>query len=252
MSESGSGNPVDSSTDNDKDSSVRCVGCGESCASNSSLRRHMRRCCPDEMNDCPTCGELYKSETGVKQHHVRTHGESLCFEEFECDNCGTVFEERDSERRHDGTFCTHECYIDHYREDWFLDATHVEFNCYNCGKECKKELRELNESSKRKFCTHSCYLNWQSSYDNPLYRGGGNINYGGYWESLREKILERDSYTCQGCKTHKDDLDTVIDVHHIIPIEDFESHEDANYLLNLVALCRSCHRRWEGIPLRPI
>lgn len=53
---------------------------------------------------------------------------------------------------------------------------------------------------------------------------------GGIMQSLRDKVFERDSYTCQKCRESRD-----LQVHHI----DKNTHN--NHLSNLVTLCRTCH-----------
>lgn len=75
------------------------------------------------------------------------------------------------------------------------------------------------------------------------------LDYGENWDEQRAAALEQDDHTCQACGASGDD--TLLDVHHIRPLKTFESPEDANTLDNLVVFCRSCHRKWEGIPLTP-
>jgi len=72
-------------------------------------------------------------------------------------------------------------------------------------------------------------------------------DYGDNWEEQRQKALERDSHTCQGCG----DTSATMHVHHIKPLRTFETPEDANVLSNLVTYCPPCHRKWELIPVRP-
>jgi len=76
-----------------------------------------------------------------------------------------------------------------------------------------------------------------------------SLDYGDNWHEKRRETLERDGYECQACGA--DGEDCYLDVHHIRPIKTFDVPERANTLDNLVCLCRSCHRQWEGIPLRP-
>jgi len=56
-------------------------------------------------------------------------------------------------------------------------------------------------------------------------------------EDLKERVRERDDYTCQMCDTHEDDTADGIVVHHIVP----KSEGGQDYIENLVVLCRSCH-----------
>lgn len=79
--------------------------------------------------------------------------------------------------------------------------------------------------------------------------------YGVSWEDVRQRVLERDDFQCQGCGlTHeehqrRDDLfppGKGLHVHHKEPAKNFDSHDDANELDNLVALCADCHRDAEN------
>lgn len=75
------------------------------------------------------------------------------------------------------------------------------------------------------------------------------------WRELRERRIEKDKYECVACghsrQNHKEEFGCDLHVHHITPVEQFDNREDADYIENLITLCASCHRDWEGIPLRP-
>ena len=83
----------------------------------------------------------------------------------------------------------------------------------------------------------------------PDWKGGVGSYYGKSWPKQRPKVIDRDGGECVICGDSDD-----VHVHHIIPFRKFgiENHEQANQLDNLVCLCQSHHRRWEGIPLRPV
>lgn len=92
------------------------------------------------------------------------------------------------------------------------------------------------------------------------WKGGYRRYYGPNWLKQRETRLERDGYQCVVCKIsneeHNARYDKGLAVHHIRPFRTFREdgmvdYDAANRLENLVTLCVSCHRRWEGIPLRP-
>lgn len=79
--------------------------------------------------------------------------------------------------------------------------------------------------------------------------------YGVSWDAVRQRVLDRDDHQCQGCgltndeHRERDDLfpaDGGLHVHHKVPAKDFDSHDDANRLDNLVALCSDCHRDAEN------
>lgn len=64
-------------------------------------------------------------------------------------------------------------------------------------------------------------------------------DYGPDWNSIRNLVRQRDSYTCQACG--KKESVGAHHVHHKIPFRLFNSLEKANELNNLVTLCADCH-----------
>jgi transposase-like protein len=90
---------------------------------------------------------------------------------------------------------------------------------------------------------------------NPNWRGG-RLPYGPGWtKKKRETVRKRDGFECQGCgmsnQECKEKFGMKLHVHHIIPAREFEDPERRNDIDNLVSLCQICHRKWEGIPLKP-
>jgi DEAD/DEAH box helicase domain-containing protein len=65
-------------------------------------------------------------------------------------------------------------------------------------------------------------------------------DYGPDWPQIRQKIRERDRFTCQNCRAIEPGAP--FDVHHRIPFKTFSSPALANRPDNLVTLCPSCHR----------
>jgi 5-methylcytosine-specific restriction endonuclease McrA len=77
--------------------------------------------------------------------------------------------------------------------------------------------------------------------------GGISINYGPSWNRQRNKAMKRDGHCCRLCE--RPVQETLIDVHHITPVRFWrveQEHEKMNQLNNLISLCRSCHRKYEG------
>ncbi len=58
------------------------------------------------------------------------------------------------------------------------------------------------------------------------------------WQRRRDLVLQRADFVCEGCRELGAD-----EVHHLT-----YDHVGAEFLFDLVALCRDCHRRWHGIP----
>lgn len=63
------------------------------------------------------------------------------------------------------------------------------------------------------------------------------------WGKTRQEVLERDNNQCQACGVGKN-----LDVHHIHPVSAGGPRFELN---NLITLCDSHHKEWEGLYLRP-
>jgi len=116
-------------------------------------------------------------------------------------------------------------------------------------------------------CNHKAVYRWLDKHGldkvpkphrrqeaNPLYKGASHY-YGPNWDNIRSNIRERDE-VCQGCgmsrTEHYEKWDKDLEVHHITPARKFgDDYESMNDPDNLVALCASCHTRWERIGVRP-
>lgn len=134
-----------------------------------------------------------------------------------------------------------------------------DIECNYCGTSFKRKPSEIGE---RNYCSRDCRvqgmkeIGFYEGENNPNWRGGkSQTSYGGNWGKYREKRRKIDQYQCQDCgmvqKTHLQEYGTHLHVHHIIKYEKFDDPEKANQMDNLVTLCARCHKKWEGIPLRP-
>lgn len=197
------------------------------------------------MTGCPTCGDDFDTAHGMKVHHKLKHGESLVREKRSCENCGEQFEEFESRiQRGKGRYCSTEC----------KHATgQVIINCKQCGSSAKKPKHRANRHQ-QSFCSQGCWGAWlaENSHgeDNPNWKEGGIRNYGSNWLETRLAVLNRGEYACQKCGIHNSELRRSgrlpLEVHHIIPLREFDAPEDANFLDNLTPVCRSCHAELEG------
>lgn len=79
----------------------------------------------------------------------------------------------------------------------------------------------------------------------PRSGGDGTAVYNGDWLQVKRRALERDDHQCQHCGKDKETIGREPDIHHIRPVREFEDPQDAHTTENVVALCRSCHRRAE-------
>lgn len=134
----------------------------------------------------------------------------------------------------------------------------TEVDCETCGETLERSPFDIDRNDNH-FCDNDCYSTWlshnQVRENNPSWKGGYQQKYGSNWKRNKRKARERDGYQCQGCGINQDryraETGWKLDVHHIVPAREFETPEQASRLSNLVTLCRSCHIKWEGIPLSP-
>lgn len=114
--------------------------------------------------ECPTCGDVFDSENGMKVHHTKLHGESIAGAEYDCDYCGTTYREMKSEiEAYERNFCSQDCY-DKYKSDEIRGESHpdydrVQLECDYCGEITEKRPCEL-EGQDHHFCGQECYTEW--------------------------------------------------------------------------------------------
>lgn len=65
---------------------------------------------------CPTCGDEFSGERGMKIHHTRAHGESIAHTTVVCKNCDSEFQKKPcrAERVNDH-YCSQDCFIEDRR-----------------------------------------------------------------------------------------------------------------------------------------
>jgi endogenous inhibitor of DNA gyrase (YacG/DUF329 family)/transposase-like protein len=165
---------------------------------------------------------------------------------IECELCGETKRVKHANR--DTRFCSNEC-ANKWKSDAYSGAQHhnyageVNFTCEWCGQ---AETFRKSEAPER-FCSQACMLEWRSTEysgeGHPRWKNNGRYYRGANWHTQREKARERDNHKCQQCG--KESGEESHDVHHIIPFEEFDDHERANRLENLITLCKSCHQNVE-------
>lgn len=105
---------------------------------------------------------------------------------------------------------------------------------FHTGRKCSEETKRKIGMASRNV---NLKLNWWKGESNPFYTGNPNAHSKNNWipKKLRNRILERDCYTCQDCGIKSQNLH----VHHIIPRRDGGTNEESN----LKSLCRKCHMK---------
>lgn len=141
------------------------------------------------------------------------------------------------------------------REAGYPDmCTHDFVNCETCGAAVKK-TRYYLKNNEHNFCDQKCYFEWMRSgalrSPDTIY----TIEYGPNWHYQRRAARARDDYTCRSCgmseEEHKRRTGRRLEVHHIKKARLFDDYKERNHLSNLMTLCRSCHTKWEHMPIRP-
>lgn len=213
------------------------------------------------MVECPTCGRTdFESERGMKCHHSIQHGESLLKDN--CEVCGDEFRSTQDNRKTCSTECMSEMYQEKFKDrdiDWGdkisearrgvspdiprrADIVDVE-----CGY-CEEDFSIIEwEVQNRAYCSEECRKEALSEKfsgrGNPAWRHGDHVDsYGDGWGKIAKTVRERDG-ECVLCGS--DGGPRALDVHHIIPIREYDEPEEANVMENLVSLCRSCHMKVE-------
>lgn len=207
----------------------QCTGCG----SKFYDRKARRKYC-DECN--PNAGENNGNWRDAKE----TATYRICEEEFE-------YYPSDK----DGVYCP-PCVASAdglLPENPARRRTRVVTMCGGCGAEIEVLPARLASNKRGFFCDRECYGHWLSSNivgEDHHQWAGGTLAYGQPWWKVRRLALERDEHCCQNCGRDVDQLGQEPDVHHLEPVRNHESPEDAHRLDNVVSLCRSCHRHVEA------
>lgn len=213
---------------------------------------------------CPTCGQVCKSAKGKRQHHKRSHGESIAKVTLECEGCGTDIKRWKSQLdKAEKKYCSNECYHSNYEQPSGPESSRynrVEVECGYCGEAHLRRPSRI-ERVETLYCSRECadkdHSKRMQGAGNPKWDGGDYDDYyGPNWKEQRQKAIERDNSECQYCG--HDGTEIKLSVHHIQKVRSFKAEYDApewwkraNELNNLITLCRSCHGLWEGIPLKP-
>lgn len=108
---------------------------------------------------CPTCGEEFASEGGMKSHHTQAHDESIAGVEFICDACGSAARKKRSHLEHDHNYCSEECRADGYGDHMNGEANPhwngglQALTCEHCGGTFETVPSQVET---RRFCSCEC------------------------------------------------------------------------------------------------
>ena len=188
-----------------------------------------------EAHPCPECGNEYVSTNGLKYHMNNCCPSKL----INCPSCDESYVtelgvSQHHSREHGGSLVKEECECDFCGCSFERNPSIVNEGLTFCSNECKYDYRSEN-------WTGEDHHSWKP----------GRSDYGTEWRKTRQDVLKRDGYVCQACGADENGLEHSLEVHHIKPLRTFDAVDGANKLNNLITLCKSCHRKWEGVPLKP-
>lgn len=169
-------------------------------------------------------------------------------ERTECTVCGSMFLYYPSDKQ--GDYCS-ECVEDAdglLPENPSEKGPRVSIDCLSCDSELEVYPSRANQRRRGCFCDQECYADWLAENvvgpDHHQWEGG-SIDYGQKWWRIRREARRRDDHRCQHCGASREELGQNPDVHHLIPVREFDRPEEGHKLSNVITLCRSCHRRAE-------
>jgi len=203
-----------------------CPTCGNEYQSQEGMRTHHAKthgekieCIARERDvPCPSCDRMFVSENAVKQHHVQTHGESLTRVEMECAVCETTKE------------------INQWRAEMVESWT--------CSDQCHRLLKRLQMKDRDIDWGHKISDSLQQYFEEngPHTEGedhwrfkGGRAERERLSPKFKEAVRVSRGRECEQCGKHGSEQDRALSVHHI------DEDPTNNDLDNLEVLCRSCH-----------
>jgi len=204
-----------------------------------------------EDTECPTCGrDDFRRPEDMKNHHYRTHGESIARTEMDCEWCGETFETPDAwvekqnqKRKYCSLDCKHEAHSEQFSgEDApnYKDAV-SEFVCAECGDVFERpDAWTRKKDRDNDFCSAECRNRYYSGENSPVWIDGtAEQGYPRMWQASADEIRRRHGYECYRCgKTQTravSEHGKRLAVHHI------DQNRWNMSVDNLVPLCQSCH-----------
>lgn len=232
-----------------------CEICGELFQTSYKHAKYCSNRCRTESKKkpktCVNCGSIFMSKNkharfcsskcGRINHYKDNHVTLMC------DGCGKRFDRISSKVRYEHNYCSNECSIKHR-----IRPTRSQIlTCTNCGKEFSRQPHAIRDLYN--YCSHDCYAEHVKTAG--LIRGENHPNYNheltkeerkegrNYPEYYlwRDKVYERDDYTCQKCGIRG----KVLNAHHIL---NYSSHpEKRTDIANGITLCSDCHNEFHRI-----
>lgn len=249
------------------DSGHECPTCGrDDFSSEYGLKQHHAKVHGTSLTEtfiCEVCGheeEMLPSEADKKRFcSNECMGEKFSEEKSKkvvkpCEVCGTDVERCRSHIPENGPFCSRGCYHE-WREGRFTGEDNwgynsVEVECSQCGKAFERQPAKVGRAE-NPLCSQSCRSDWMEErppQEHPRWSGGQSVYVsvrryiaGEPWTVCRD-IAREEAEECEMCGITPEELDSNLDIHHIIPI----LCGGCNSQELLMGLCRQCHRKAEA------
>ena len=200
-----------------------------------SFSKQNSSCWNSKLIPCTHCGKkLYRNQFKLTKN-LHNFCSKKCYsswmirgKKIKCATCEKeLYKERG--RLKERNFCSKKCQGKFYSGENNHQWNRITLVCEHCEKSYEVSL--CRKASR--FCTFKCYNNWRKERRNQDNRGAN-------WREQKKLALIRDKFSCRICG-----LSENLVVHHIVPFSSFKSYKQANRLINLMTLCRSCHMKIE-------
>jgi len=112
--------------------------------------------------------------------------------------------------------------------------------CAFCGRDYEIIASRVERS---RFCSYECRGRYYNGEKSCQWQGGKSFEpYGlAFNNKLKEVIRKRDSFRCQECFRHQDELYSKSGRKYKLHIHHIDYNKKNNNQNNLISLCRSCH-----------
>ena len=206
---------------------------------------------------CEQCGKVVTRKADELRKTTHTFCSYQCKYDYDhtvivlCTSCGKELRRNPAfAQRSPRHFCNMVC-RDVFRKQASM-AKRAPTPCRICGAVF---LRKPSKAPK--CCSRKCHGVWQSQHrtgkNASNWKGGYQSYYGPNWRAQQRAARKRDKYHCQHCGATQTKIKRALDVHHIRPFREFgyvpgknESYKQANDLINLISLCKVCHKQAES------
>ena len=180
---------------------------------------------------CIKCGIKFKCKKNELERGQHKYCSRECYLEAIklptqiCPNCGNKFQPDKNHNIH----CSMKCSRKGHGK-WVKENQSGDNNPFSGKKHSLETRRHLSKVKKRLFKLGILVPALKGKGNPDKYKRSLDLE----WRLIREKVLERDLYTCQWCGSQKR-----MEVHHIIPYRISKAHKETN----LISLCRKCHKK---------